>query len=213
MDVRRTMFADYYIASYPTTSTSTIRILDAVAGVLTKYPQNATPTQFNNNGSITYNLRVAVTIEHIELVWRWVGSQGTTLTAGDLYNTARFAVFEEGTPYDSTTFGGVPYLTGVVGGTNITDVETVFMDNLVPLSSTAFDSSTGYNVPRAVTGIQKIPINRVFNFYSTTDVGVAWKSDRNNLLLDLVSDSSVSPHPFFSATARIFFRINARQRR
>lgn len=213
MDVRRTMFADYYIAAYPTTTTGTVKVLDSVCGVLTKYPQNATPTQFNNNGSITYNLRVAVTIEHIELAWRWVGSQGTVLAAGDLYNTARFAVYEEGTPYDSTAFGGIPYLTGVVGGTNITDVENVFMDQLVPLSSTAFDSSSGYNVPRAVVGMHKIPVNRVYNFYSTSDTGAAWKSDRNNLLLDFVSDSAASPHPYFSATARIFFKINARSRR
>lgn len=193
---------------FPTSTTvTTVRPLDAISEVLSKYPQHATPTSYTTPTATVFNLRAKVHVEHIELAWKWVGSQATTLLSGDLYNFARHALYEEGTPYDSTTFAGQPYLTGVISGTNITDVNHVFVDDIVPLASEALNSATGYNVPACAAGIKRIPINRSFVFYSTSDTGANWKTEKDNLLFDFVSDSSAPPHPDINMVFRVRFRF------
>jgi hypothetical protein len=147
-------------------------------------------------------------VTHLEIVFQWIGAQSNVLAAGDLYNVGRCSWYIEGTPYDGTgAVVPVPYLTSVMGGTNITDVERVLYDEPTGLSSTGYDSANSYNIPRAIAKRMVMQIGRSFTFYSTTAAGAQWKTESGNLLLDVVSDSSVAPHPQFSHNTRLFLKF------
>jgi hypothetical protein len=211
-DVSDTIFADAPdLLSSSSTGVTTLKLFNAVQQLLIQYPQHATPTVYNNAGTNTPNLRVRILITHLEIVYRWVGAQSNVLAAGDLYNTGRCAWYIEGTPFDGTgATSPVSYLTSVMGGTNITDVERVLHDEPIGLSSTAYDSANGYNVPRTICKRITVPVNKTFTFFSTTAAGVAWKTEMGNMLLDHVSDSTVAPHPSFSHNTRIFMKFLSR---
>lgn len=135
-----------------------------------------------------------------------VGAQSTALVAGDLYGTVRYAIVLDGLPYYGT--GAVlpsPYLSSTMGGTDISDVEKVYVDRKVGLPSQAFDSANGYNVPMVVNQAFRIPVKRDFTFYSTNAGFTQYKTKNRNIHLDFVSDSGVTPHPTFSMLARVFF--------
>jgi hypothetical protein len=174
--------------------------------ILAAFPQHATPTSSNLNGTLTPGLRSKIRIHHIDVDITIVGAQSTTLLAGDLYNTVRFAYVLDGRFYDgSGATAPSAYLTSITGGTNITDVIRVLRDEKISLSSTAYDSTNGYNVPRVVNKAFRLPVNRSFVFYSTNAGYSLWSTENCNILLDIVSDSSVTPHPSFSHNSRIFF--------
>jgi hypothetical protein len=206
------MFVDAPDNNVSITSTvSTLKLFNAVQQLLAQYPQHATPTVYNNAGANTPNLRVRLLVTHMEIVYQFVGCQTNVLQPADLWNIARCAWYEEGTPYDgSGASSPISYLTATMGGTNITDVVKVFHDEPLGLSSTAFDPASGYNVPRTIAKRMNIPVNRQFTFYSLNTAGSQWKTESGNLLLDVVSDSGFTPHPTFSHNTRIFFKFLSR---
>lgn len=125
---------------------------------------------------------------------------------GDLYNFLRFAYYIEGTPYDGT--GAIlptGYLTGQISGTNISDVSRVLLDHRVPLSVQAYAGTQ--LVPATANRTFRIPVNKSFVFYSSNAAYTQWRTEHGNMLLDVVSDSTVSPNPAFSHNTRIFFRF------
>jgi len=189
-----------------TTTVTSLRLFNAMQQILTSFPQHATPTVSNISGVNTPGLRTRIKIHHIDVDITTVGAQATVLLSGDLYNTVRFAYVLDGRFYDGTgAVASSNYLTSITGGTNITDVVRVLHDERVSLSSTAFDSTNGYNVPRVVNKSFRCAVNRSFVFYSTNASYTSWSTEANDIVLNVVSDSSATPHPTFSHNTRIFF--------
>jgi hypothetical protein len=199
-------FVDAYDSLTISTTVTSIRLLNAMQQILAAFPQHATPVNYSDAGSSTLRLRQRIKITHLDIDYRWVGAQSNTIASGDLYNTGRMAWYIEGTKYDgSGTITPTQYLTAVSAGTNIDDVKRVLYDRQIPLSSTAFDSNTNYNVPRVVTGHMRIPVNKTFTFYSVNTSNTTWETAADNLVLNLVSDSIVPPNPSFTHNTRIWF--------
>lgn len=189
-----------------TTTVSTFKLFNAVQQLLSAFPQHATPVIQNLAGTNTPSLRSRIRITHLEVDVTIVGSQSNVVVVGDLYNFMRFAYYIEGTPFDGT--GATPptaYLTGVIAGTNISDVQKVLIDHRAPLSVQAYAGTQ--LVPQTVNRTFRVPVNRSFVFYSANAGYTAWRTEAGNLLLDVVSDSSVSPNPAFSHNTRIFFKF------
>lgn len=189
-----------------TTTVTTFKLFNAVQQLLAAFPQHATPIVQNIAGTNTPSLRSRITVTHLEVDVTIVGSQSNVVLVGDLYNFLRFAYYIEGTPYDGT--GATPpvaYLTGQISGTNIQDVQRVLLDHRVALSVQAYAGSQ--LVPATANRTFRIPVNQSFVFYSSNVGYTQWRSERGNMLLDAVSDSSVTPNPVFSHNTRIFFRF------
>lgn len=143
----------------------------------------------------------------MDVDYQWIGSQGTLVSAGDLYNVGRMAIYLEGQKFNGA--GGYtpgPYLASVLTGTTINDVEQVYVDKKYPLPTQAFDASTNFNVPQVKVGQFRINVNRTFTFCSETASGTTtWQTAAHNLCLDVVSDSAILPNPNFQANIRIWF--------
>jgi len=188
------------------TTVQTFKLFNAVQQLLTAFPAHGTPTVYNNNGTSVLGVRVEVIVTHLECEISIVGSQSNIVVAGDLFNFMRFAYYLEGPEYDGTG-GSTPtsYLTGVTSGTNITDVMRVLKDTKVPLSVQAYAGA--YIVPQTKSIFYRIPVNQKFVFFSANGTYTQWKTDKGNLLLDVVSDSSATPNPTFTHNTRIFFKM------
>lgn len=187
-----------------TTTVQTFRLFNAVQQLLAGFPQHATPIIQNIAGTNTPGLRSRLRISHIEVDITIVGSQSNVIVVGDLYNFVRFAYYVEGTPFDGTGITTpIGYLTGVISGTNINDVQKVYLDHRVPLSVQAYAGTQ--LVPQTANRTYRIPINKSFVFYSTNAGYTQWRTEHGNMLLDVVSDSTVAPNPGFSHNTRIFF--------
>jgi hypothetical protein len=96
---------------------------------------------------------------------------------------------------------------GLSSGSDIDDIAAVYLDKTYPLSSTAFDSTNGYNVPATKTDFMAMDCNIPFNVYSTTPTGAgaAWNTTMGSLKAEAVSDSLFSPHPSVAISMRFFF--------
>ncbi len=189
-----------------TTTVQTLRLFNAVQQLLAAFPQHATPVIQNIAGTNVPSLRSRIRISHLEIDVTLVGSQSNVVVVGDLYNFMRFAYYIEGTPYDGTGASPpVSYLTGVIAGTNISDVQKVLVDSRVPLSVQAYAGTQ--LVPQTANRTFRVPVNRSFVFYSTNAGYTQWRTEAGNLLLDVVSDSTVTPNPAFSHNTRIFFKF------
>lgn len=177
----------------------------ASTALLQQYPAHSIPVY--QNGS--FFLRQDVWISHFEIDMELVGSQSNTLVAGDLYNSVRYAVTRNGKAYSDSN---VPYLTGVMTGTNLQDTQHVYIDQRVALPSQAFDTLTNYNVPMVIHRTHTIPVNRVLSCFSTnaSGSGAAWDTTKEDYTMFLVSDSSVSPNPQVALTFRCFFTFMQR---
>jgi len=187
-----------------TTTVTTLKLFNAMQQLLAAFPQHATPVVQNIAGTNIPSLRTRVKITHLEIDVTIVGSQSNVVLVGDLYNFLRFAYYIEGTPYDgSGAVSPSAYLTGVIAGTNISDVQKVLIDHRAPLSVQAYAGTQ--LVPQTANRTFRVPVNRSFVFYSINAGYTQWKTEAGNLLLDVVSDSSVAPNPAFSHNTRIFF--------
>lgn len=190
-----------------TTAVQTLRLFNAVQQLLSAFPSHATPISQNIAGTLVPGLRTTVHITHLEVDITMVGSQSNVVLVGDLYNFIRFAYYVEGVPYDGTGLTSpTSYLTGVVSGTNIRDVDKVLCDQRRSLSVQAYAGTQ--LVPQTVTFTMRIPIKRSFLFFSTNAGYTQWSTRQGNMLLDVVSDSSINPNPTFSHNTRIFFELH-----
>jgi hypothetical protein len=193
---------DFTNGSLSATSTTTqTSILTAIQSLLASYPQHATPVY---QGALSgFKLRQQLYISHLEVRIQMVGAQSTTLLSADLYNSIRYAIYMTGKNFSS---GSYKYLNDTVTGGILDDIKRLYVDKVVSLPSQAFDSVNSYNVPQVVNLFNKIPIEQVFNFYSLTPSGTStWDTEERDLLIDFVSDSSVTPHPLIQYNIRIFF--------
>lgn len=143
-------------------------------------------------------------INYIDFSVRYLGSQTNIIAASDLFNTVRSSLWIAG---QSTAIAPTPRLSGVDSGVLTQSVERVLSDDMIPLSSTAFDSASSYNVPANVVRRRKVMVNRVFDVFSTNTTGTAWLTQEMNIMWDLVSDSTVTPNPIVYTNFRIHFKF------
>jgi len=171
------------------------------SGTLATYPQRATPVSYGNDVT---RLCSRIRLHYMEVSMRFLGSQSNTLASGDLFNTMKVIIYRSGESFqDSNTVA----LTNVDTPANLLDVDRVYYQSVIPLSSTAFDSSTNYNVPRNITRNLDIPLNFDLLCWSTTSSGsgAQWDTKKFNIVVEAISDSSVSPNPQFAISARTYF--------
>lgn len=170
---------------------------------MSQYPQNCKGYW---NGT-SYRLRGTVTIKRIETRLYLVGAQSNILAAGDLYNFVRVAFYKVGAAYSDST---EQYLgAGLNSGADIDDVSKVYLDKTYTLSSTAFSSATGFNVPATRNDCLAMDCSIPFQIYSTTasGTGANWNTVKDCLKMDVVSDSTVAPHPTLNISTRFFFSL------
>lgn len=199
-------FWDYQQTFSVSSSAITALLMDPLlisTGLMPQYPQNCKGYW---NGT-TYRLRGRITVKRVELRLYFTGAQSTVLAAGDLFNFVRVAFYKVGAAYSDATeqYLGPSY----AYGTDIDDVSKVYLDKTYCLSSTAFDSANGYNVPATRQDALAMDCDIPFDVYSTTSSGTGsnWNTVRDCFKMDLTSDSTVSPHPVASVSMRFYFTL------
>jgi len=197
--------SDTYSALAPSSTTvfqgSLLQGLLGSAGTLQAYPQHATPVGYGVG-----NLRLCsrLRLHYMDLHIRVIGSQSSTLVAGDLFNTIRCVVYKSGESFQGTV---QRVLNDLDTGLDNRDMEVEYCDKMIALPSQAFDTLTNYNVPDVKSFKFQIPLNFDLIAWSTTasGVGSAWDTKMFDIVLEHVSDSSVTPNPQISYLARTFF--------
>jgi hypothetical protein len=182
-------------------SESLLTSLCSNTGLLQSYPQHCTP---QSKGDGAFRLAARLRLHYIEMQLRYVGAQSNTLLSGDLFNSVRVTIFKTGDSYQSIP---ITTLQGLNNGLDMRDVEKVYYDKIVDLPSTAFDSTNGYNVPCVKNHKFEIPLNFDLYCFSTNSVGTGgiFETKRNDIMIEITSDSSVIPHPQISYASRLYF--------
>jgi len=196
-------FFDCPLNGSVSTSVSQASILTpllSTTGLLSNFPAHGTPTMQNGSPSIRQHLR----LERMEVTISLVGSQSTTLAAGDLYNNVRLAIYHLGDNYNNSITN---YLSGIVTGTNLHNVIRVYVDKCFALSSTAFDTLNNDNVPATKFVMLRKSLNTHLYPFSYNAAFTNWDTIMSNLVFNIVSDSSVTPNPTFSINVRVWFEF------
>lgn len=197
---------DYAATVSVSTSPTSLFLLDPLlssTGLLATYPQSI-GGYFNGTH---YRLRGTLIVKRVEIRMWITGAQSSTLLPGDLFNTVRLAFYLAGAAYTDST---EQYLgNGYSAGADTDDILKVYYDKSFPLSSTMYNSTTLYNTPATKTVCKEMDCSNVLKVYSTTPTGAGgtWNTVRNKFMMDLVSDSSVAPHPEVRVSFRFFFSI------
>jgi hypothetical protein len=141
-------------------------------------------------------------IKRLSFRWNIVGSEGTTIANGDLFNRVRFLVFRTNESYGEAVNITAPTIDSVL---DVSDIKDIYYDEVTNLQSSAF-TSTGFNVPglRTIQGV--IDLDDILEVYSNIG-GTQWFSKNYNYVFGYVSDSSVTPNPTFSGSTRIWFDV------
>lgn len=188
-----------------TTTTTLLTMLDpllAATGILQQYPQHATPTYLN----AVFRLRQKIRILRIECRFQFIGALSNAVLAADLYNTVRIAMYRSGVDY---SIANIPYLNGVIAGTTLTNIQRVYFDKTVSLPSQAYDTTITTPTPQVRNWeVFFEPSDLWFDCYSTnaTGSGAAWDTDGRDLCLEVISDSSVTPHPSVGGNIRLIYQ-------
>ncbi len=194
-------YADLTANASSSTTTTTQSLLTSITAVLAAVPQQSTPSY--NNGAVQWKQRIL--LNRIEIRYRLIGAQATALVAADIFNNVRLLVWETRDSH-LVSVANNP-LTGVDDPLNVSDVRMIHYDSVIPLCSHAFDSADT-NVPDVKTRTVVIPINRMFDFFTTVAAGTSgWDTKVGNIRVSHVSDSSVSPHPTVITTARLYYEL------
>lgn len=197
-------FWDFTLSGVNVTGTpAQYSILDpllSASGLMQQFPQHAKP--FNRGG--TFGLRQFLRIVRFEVVYQVIGSQSNAILSSDIYNTVRVAMSRSGISYQIVNQA---LLTSVIGPVNTNEISHIYFDNIHSLMTNAWNASSGYNSPGVMN--KRININNPFVLEcrsgNTSGVGVAWETNGNDFVIDLVSDSSLSPHPLVNMNIRVYF--------
>jgi len=144
-----------------------------------------------------------VHIRSIEVWLNFVGSQSNTIAAGDLFNRVRVVIVGISSAY-TTALSLTP---SIDSGLDMRDLERVYLDQVITLSSTAFDVLNSYNVPATKFLNRRIGINKDFSCFSTTTPYNVWDSRLDSIGMFLVSDSSVAPNPTVTGHIRVHYKL------
>lgn len=199
-------FVDFQQTVTPTATPVQYSMLSPIlssTGILQQFPAHAKP--YYRNGA--FGLRQRITLLRVELTYQVIGAQSNAILSADIYNTVRLAVFSTGVSYLDTN---AEYLTGTLTGPNPDQARRIYYDKVHVLMTNAWNASSGYNSPGVQTVQKSVPLNMVLDTSSTTTSGSGtdWRTDGSDLIINYVSDSSVSPHPTVQLTARIYFKYN-----
>jgi hypothetical protein len=196
--------ADYnYALTASSTGVTSFTVLDpllAASGILASFPQRATPVYQNG----VFRLRTRIVIHRVEVRMVVVGAQSNAVLAADLYNTLRTALYKTRINYGDSS---IAYLTTVLGGTNLQDIEKIHADRTFSLPSQAYDATITTPTPQVLNWDFMFKPNMVLDCYSTnaTGSGAAWDTNGFDLMFDHVSDSTVAPHPTIGFTLRLCY--------
>ena len=202
-----TSYVDVDIDAISVTSAQqVVRLFDPLlgaGGLLRTFPQMMKITA--NNTSNTPGFYFRFHVDKIVLNLNFVGSSSNAVAAGDLYNRIRANCWETDLPYSSTAYP-------VFDVDNQVDwrwVRKHHLDHVATLTAGAYDSTSGFPASATQNIKISIPINRTFEAFSSATVsGLPSVMDtrEGNLLLSVVADSSVLPHPSWSGSARLYYR-------
>jgi hypothetical protein len=200
-------YCDNYYANTSITTTQLGYHLEsptmtATTGQFATYPQVFKPTMAGTtSGLLDFIGRV-----RYRKLWariNLVGSQATTIAAGDLYNRVRLVLFWTQTNYtNSVTVNPITIDTLF----DLRDTDILIFDQTYPLPSQAFDSATGYNVPQCICIQKSFELDIVHEVFSNAG-GAIWDTRRGTFYMYLVSDSTVTPYPTFSGMTRLEYDI------
>jgi hypothetical protein len=152
----------------------------------------------SQNGVIMYRSRIL--IEKMELTLQFTGSQSNTITSADLFNCMRFAIYKQDTTMNDTN---APLLVSINAGVQTQYQARVYMDRTITLVTQAFDTQSNYNVPQVKHIRKVIKMNQPMTYFKVGSGG--WDAQRNDIILNVVSDSSLSPSPTLTGNIRVFY--------
>lgn len=171
-----------------------------MANLLATIPQITSPIAVN--GSVQWRQRI--TIAAIDFSYSVVGSQGTALVAGDLYNFTRAIVWET---RDSYSLSPNTPLVSVHVPLNNYDCKKVYFDEVQTLPTNAFNSAD-YNAPGLHHKRVMLPVNQTYDWFTTQVNGLGgWDTKTGNIVCSFVSDSGATPHPTVHFAFRVYFRL------
>lgn len=131
-----------------------------------------------------------------------VGSQTNAVLPADLFNRVRLVLVKtRGSYRESINFNSFT----IDSPLDVRDCEIMY-DEVINLSSTAFDSASGYNVPATHTTNLNLFLNKTYDLFSTA-AGATWDTRAGSMRLYCVSESSVAPHPILSGHMRLVYKI------
>lgn len=164
------------------------------------FPSNLQGNRVLFSGNSTrYYKNIESTRIHMRM--NLVGAQGNALLPADLFNFLRQAIF-----FTEDPFGGVLSQDPLTVNSDIDwrEIKQVLYDKTSALSVQAFDSSNN-GVPATEFVDVTIPFKHKFECINTSS-STTWDTKSGDIRFQYVSDSSVSPHPTFSGTLRLYYR-------
>jgi hypothetical protein len=197
-------FYDYKIAGNITSTPTQYSLLEPLlssTGLLQQFAQHAKP-YFQNNA---YGLRQNILLVRAELTMMTVSAQSNAILSADIYNTTRVAIVQSGVDFINTNN---LYLTGVLSGTDKSQTTKVFMDKISKMETQAWNQSSGYNSPGVQITRRNIKLNITLkcNSTNTSGQGANWITNGKDLILNWVSDSTITPHPTIDFNLRVYFK-------
>lgn len=172
------------------------------SGQFATYPQVFKPYMAGTAAGVRDFVGV-LNFKYLEARINLVGAQTNAILPADTFNRVRVLLYWTKTPYrGSMTMNALTIDTLV----DRRDIDCVLYDKVHSLSSTAFDSASGYNVPATRSLEIKVPLKDRQEIFSNGG-GTTWDSRSGSYRLALVSDSAALPHPTFSGQTRLYYTI------
>lgn len=197
-------YSDLAVSSSLTTTATSYKVLSPILGtdgILPNFPFACARPVILTGPYMAMESKVH--IRSIEVWLNFVGSQSNTIAAGDLFNRVRVVIVGISSAY-TTALSLTP---SIDSGLDMRDLERVYLDQVITLSSTAFDVLNSYNVPATKFLNRRIGINKDFSCFSTTTPYNVWDSRLDSIGMFLVSDSSVAPNPTVTGHIRVHYKL------
>jgi hypothetical protein len=202
--------SDRYIAIASVTTSNGFYTLEESSmsqsgGQFATFPQMFKPYMAGIAGNSTFDFVGRLKYRRLDILLNFTGSQGNALVAGDLYNRIRVVIGWSRSPYL-----GTPTVNNFTVNTLLDrrDLDSVYLDTVVNLPMTAYDTANTTNCPAAKTikksfDLSSLPIHEIFS----TANGAIWDSRQGTFKLYVVSDSSVAPNPTIAGQTRLYYEI------
>jgi len=200
-----TPYYDYIQSGTSITSAAgTYSLLTPLIGPTGIFATNLQITKPVIYGGGTVRYTAAVKLHGMVARIKMVGSQSSTIAAGDLYNVVRTSLYWTGESYQSAS---LTYANNVDNNGVQLDVLQIMHDHTFDLPTRAYDVLSNYNVPDVQTLYFYVPLSKQLDCFTTTGTGTVWDTKRFDLLLDMVSDSVVTPNPQASVSFRVYYDL------
>jgi hypothetical protein len=196
------LYFDYYPGTFSATSTVQVdslfdNLLNS-AGILATNDTYARPLWVGTAQRWTSRIR----IDYMDVRVQAVGSQGTALIAADLFNTVRAMIFVSPTNYQAATPNA---LVDTIRHPLTNNIAKVVCDETFLTWTAAFDSAD-LNSPTHVARQFSCPVGMTVDCI-TNNTRTTWDTKAGDLVLNWVSDSTLTPHPQFLIACRIHFSV------